>query len=385
MKKLIIAFLFLSFLLLSQYKQTSAQHSENPDSRSLRLEASMISDFGYNFYGGIKTGGCYLGMANIGINFDFEKAGLWSGGQFFLNGVNTHGATPSADIFGDLQVVSNIDAGNHTYLQEFWYRQAFGKFEFTLGLQDMNLEFANSDQGSLFLNSSFGIIPVISGNINSPIFPLTALGITLKVNFSDNTSWINALYDGSPTDFDYNPYNVKWQFISGDGLLVISEFQYQANANEQTGTYKLGVYSHSHIVETSLGQKLPDSLNNRFFGFYAYADQYLWQQNHKSLGMFAQLGYSPSAASIHDFYLGLGMNYAGLFSKKGYDVLGLAIGRVHFNGRNKSETVLEFSYKYQVSRYLFLQPDIQYIMNPCGTGKKIRNCFPGILRIGIDL
>lgn len=384
MKKWIIAGLLLSGSFLHLGNLLFAQNSDNQVSKSLDFEASLISDFAYNFAGGIKTGGCYLGMANIRMNFDLEKAGLWSGGQFFLNGVNTHGATPSSDIFGDIQVVSNIDAGNHTYLQEFWFRQELGKLEFTIGLQDMNLEFANSEQGSLFLNSSFGILPVISGNINSPIFPLTALGLTVKVNLSENTSWINAIYDGSPTDFDYNPYNVKWEFISGDGLLAISEFQYQASINQYPGTYKFGMYSHSHIVETSLGHTLPDSLNNHFTGFYSYMDQYLWKQNHKSLAMFAQLGYSPSKQSTHDFYFGLGMNYSGLFSKKGSDVLGLAIAQVHFKEHNKSETVLELSYKYQLTYNIFIQPDVQYIINPLGTGKSLRNCMPGILRLGIN-
>ncbi len=354
-------FLIIASLMgLTAYSRAQdSTHTENYD--PLKFEASYIGDNINNLSGGIKTGSCYLGMANLRLDFDFEKARLWKGGQFYINAANTHGGTPSSDLLGDMQVVSNIEAGDHTYIQEFWFKQAIGKLEFILGLQDLNIEFANSEHGALFLNSSFGVLPIISNNFAAPIFPLTTLGLTTKWNISENSSWINALYDGSPSDFDYNPYNVKWQFISGDGLLAISEYQYNTAIKDRAGTYKIGVFSHSHIIEQNLNRNFPDSLNHNLFGIYAHADQILWEQNMRSFGLFSQLGYSPTEASTIDFYLGLGLNYAGLFSKKGKDVLGLAIAHEQFKKIICSETTIELTYQYQISKNLFIQPDIQYI------------------------
>jgi porin len=383
MKKIVSA-IILSIGLITYSHSLNAQETTGSLNQPFTFEASYIGDNVNNLSGGIKTGSCYLGMANLRLSFDIEKAGLWKGGLLYINAANTHGDSPSSELFGDMQVASNIDAGNHTYLQEVWFRQALGKVEFTIGLQDLNVEFANSENGALFLNSSFGILPVISNNFSAPIFPLTTLGLTSKWNISEKSSWINALYDGSPTDFDYNPYNVKWQFISGDGLLAISEYQYNTAIKDLPGTYKIGVYSHSHIVEKSLDRSLPDSLNHNLLGFYAYADQNIWTQNNKSIGVFVQLGYSPSTTSTNNFYLGFGTNYRGLLSKQGKDILGLAIAHEEFKDIADCETTIELTYQYQITKNIFVQPDFQYIINPAGTGEKLNNSLAANLRLGIN-
>ena len=370
--------------IISYYLSPVQAQAESDNKEPVVLELSYFGDNVNNFSGGIKTGSCFLGMANIRLAFDVERAGLWKGGQFYIGLSNTHGSSPSSELLGDMQVASNIDAGNHTYLQELWFSQSFGRVELTLGLQDLNVEFANTEHGSLFLNSSFGILPTISNNISAPIFPLTTLGFTVKWNISEKVLWINAVYDGSPTDFDYNPYNVKWQFNSGDGLLAISEFQLRTGRNELPGTFKAGVYSHNHIVEESLFQKLPDSLNNHLFGIYTNIDQKIWTQNNKSIVLFAQLGYSPSDACTNDFYFGLGVNYVSLFSKQGNDVLGLAIAHECFRGRSFSETTIELTWKYQLTGNISIQPDLQYIINPAGTGRPLNNSLAGNFRLGFN-
>ncbi len=354
-----------------------AHEDLRPGQGPLAFEACYTGDNINNILGGIKTGSVYLGMANLMVDLDFEQAGLWKGGRFFVNAANTHGATPSSDLLGDIQVISNIEAGDHTYVQELWFQQQLGKVEFTAGLQDLNVEFANSEHGALYLNSSFGILPIISNNFNASIFPLTTLGFTARWNVSEKTSWINAVYDGSPTNFDYNPYNLNWQFNSGDGFLLISELQKSTN-HELPGIYKLGIYSHFHIREN-----LPDSLINRLFGIYAYADQTLWQHEARNIGLFAQLGYSPSEQSTNNFYFGSGINCTGLFSKKGKDTAGLALAHVRFTRGGESETAVELTYQYQVTENLFFQPDGQYVIHPSGTGEALPNALALSIRFGI--
>lgn len=385
MKKIVFIYTFsLGFITYIPCSLNAQQTIKTPI-RPLTYEVSYIGDNVNNLSGGIKTGTCYLGMANFRLNFTVEKAGFWNASQFFINAANTHGASPSSELLGDMQVASNIDAGNHTYFQEVWFKQSIGKIEFTVGLQDLNVEFANSGHGAIFLNSSFGILPIISNNFTAPIFPLTTLGLTTKWNITGNSSWINAIYDGRPTDFDYNPYNVKWQFNSGDGLLAISEYQCTATFKELLGTYKIGVYSHSHIVEQSFNKKLPDSLNHNQFGLYTYADQKIWVHANRCLGIFTQLGYSPSDESTICFYLGIGMNYSGLFSRSGKDILGLGIAHEQFNNNFYSETAIELTYQYQITKSIFVQPDLQYIINPVGTGEKLNNILAANFRLGIHI
>lgn len=346
------------------------------------FEASYVADNVNDVTGGIHTGSSYLGMANMILGFDTEKARIWKGGHFFINAANTHGGEPSINLIGDVQVVSNIEAGNHIYLQEAWFKQHFGKTEITTGLQDLNVEFANSKYGELYLNSSFGILPIISNNFNASIFPLTTMGITCKWFASKKWTWLNAVYDGSPTNFDYNPYNLKWQFNSGDGLLLISEIQKHKKTKHLPGVYKLGAYSHFHREGPNINT--PDSLTNSLLGIYAYCDQTIWERGNKNLGFFMQMGYSPSKASTNDFYLGSGLNFTGLVSKKAKDVFGLAFAHVDFTRNGHSETAIELTYQYHFSGNLFIQPDFQYIVHPSGTGVPLPNAMAANFRFGLN-
>ena len=382
MKKVCAISVFLASLCAGA--SLKAQSSVSEISDAFLFKTSYTADNVTNFRGGIKTGSTYLGMANIRIGFDSEKAGWWKGGQFFTNAANTHGSSPSTQLLGDMQIASNIEAGNHMYLQELWIKQTFGKVEITAGLQDLNVEFASSEHGALFLNSSFGILPVISANIPAPIFPLTSLGITTKWSLSENTSWLSAIYDGSPTDFDYNPYNTNWQFNSGDGILAITELQSVVEINHLAGCYKIGVYSHNHFFEKHFVPDFPDSLNHTIYGFYAYGDQTIWQHKNRNIGIFMQLGYSPSKLSLNSNYIGLGMNFTGWFGKSDPGILGIAMAHEYLKNDLGSETTIELTFQKKLTRNIFIQPDLQYIINPSGKSSNLNNCLAGTIRIGLS-
>lgn len=361
-----------------------AQSTENKTLQSLKFETSYVGDNAVNLSGGLKKGYNYLGFFNVYLTLDTENAGLWKSGQFFVNAANTHGGSPSANLFGDMQIASNIEAGNHTYLQELWYKQKLGNVQFTFGLQDLNVELANTEYGGTFLNSSFGVIPTISLNLEAPIFPLTSLGITSKWEISKETIWFNALYDGSPTDFENNPYNIKWQLKQGDGILYVSEIQCNIKTNNLDGIYKIGVFSHSHLIGRKLNKNLPDSLNTNSWGMYSIINQEIWEQNDKTAGIFLQAGYSPSKLSTNDLYLGLGLNATGFLSKNKDDVFGLAVAHAHLKNTSESETTLELTWQKPLGKYFFIQPDIQYIIHPSGQSSQLKNSLASILRFGFN-
>ncbi|HEX3009230.1 MAG TPA: carbohydrate porin, partial [Bacteroidales bacterium] len=112
--------------ILSTMLYLKALSQDKDTTKPLNFEASYIGESFNNLSGGIKRGSTYEGMANLRISFDTDKARLWKGGQFYIHAANTHGGTPSCDLVGDFQVASNIEAGNHTYIQEFWFKQTVG-------------------------------------------------------------------------------------------------------------------------------------------------------------------------------------------------------------------------------------------------------------------
>lgn len=366
-------FLTLFFILSLSTSTLVAQNDS-----SLTLNASYVGDAVANFSGGIKTGTTYLGLANMKMAFDLEKAGWWKGGLFFVNAGNTHGGEPTANLVGDYQAFSNIEAGNHTFMYELWYKEQLGNFALTAGLQDLNVDFAATESGILFSNSSFGIHSSIGTNIPSPIFPLTALGVTLQWQLHPNLLWKVALFDGTPDEFTNNPYNLRWKLGRGDGYLGISEWQLSGSLLKgQEGTYKLGMYSHSH------NDDITGKVNN--YGFYLIGDQQIVKTGNGNVSLFSQIGVSPKK-NVNNFFISFGTNWKAPFATRPKDVCGIAFAyaAMHDNGGIGGEVAIETTYKFHVNEHIYLRPDFQYIINPAGTDKKLPNAFVGTMRFGIE-
>lgn len=353
---------------------------------ALKLNATYKGDFVSNFSGGIKTGSTYLGLADLYVSFDAEKAGLWKGGEFMIHGANSHGGEPSANLIGDFQVASNIEAGNHTFLYELWLKQTIGNVTATIGLQDLNAEFTNSDVASLFLNSSFGVHSVISDNILAPIFPLTSPGITFCWNTSETICLKSAIYKGCPIDFDTNPYNVRWDLNHLQGLLWVTEGQFSWKSHqEKNNVLKTGAFFHRHCPESGVINSETGNELTYDYGFYLVGDHQVFSHGNevRGLNIFYQLGVSPRNDNFA--YVGAGCSYSGLLSGKGSDVLGLAIASgMLTDERGKDETTFELTYKVQLTDQIYFQPDLQYVVNPGGTGLPLKNATVGLLRLGLE-
>jgi len=353
---------------------------------AVQVNVTYKGDFVSNIHGGIETGSTYLGLVDLFLDFDTEKAGLWKGGELLVHGANSHGGEPSADLIGDFQVVSNIEAGDHTFLYELWYKQMISKMCITIGLQDMNVEFAYSDIGALFINSSFGIHSVIADNIAAPIFPLTSPGITICYEATDQIGLKTALYKGCPVDFKSNPHNLEWDLDYQDGLLWITEGQFSWAGNHNRGsTLKAGVFFHQHCDDAEVADPETGETREHDYGFYVVGDHQISGENgkEKKLNVFYQLGWSPRNDNFG--YFGAGCTYTGLFSKKKTDQAGLAIAwGMLTKERGQDETTFELTYKAQITGNIYFQPDVQYVVHPAGTDTPLSNAVAGLIRLGLE-
>lgn len=363
-------------------------HSAADDSdsgRALRLGASWTGDMARSLAGGLRQGSAFLGMARFSANLDTELSGLWRDGLFGASVVRTIGAMPSSDMFGDAQVTSNIEAGEHTFLMEFWVRQRFGTAEITAGLQDLNTIFAVSESGALFLNSSFGIMPVITGNLPAPVYPLTSPGISLVLDIGSTCSLAAALFDGRPTPFESNPFNTRWKFTKGDGIIALSEFRIYKEFNGFGGEFKAGVFTHNHFIEKLFRSELPDTICSPTVGAYLMADQTVWRSGTRQAALFMQAGYTPSRESFIDLTAAMGVNVTGLFAGRENDAAGLAVTTGRFTGGAGCETAIELTYRINFNGHTYLQPDLQYIIHPSGRQSGIPHCLACFLRFGVSL
>lgn len=362
----------LYFLLLS-ILPLQLIHSQIKKSESLHFGANYTGDLVSNLAGGIKTGTTYLGMVTMDLAFDTEAAGLWKGGNFFVKMANTHGGRPTQHLVGDFQGVSNIEAGNLTWLYECWYNHDFGKITTTVGLQDLNVNFASDDCAALFSNSSFGVQSSMADNIPSPIFPLTALGLNLKWKISELSEWKLALFDGTPDDFENNPYNLNWRLSRDQGFLAITEYSISKSLIlNKSGNFKFGIYYHQHNDSIDKEQK-----NG---GLYFSGHQQLTDR----LYIFSQIGLSPKSINSHNHYYSLGLKYAGFSNASPDDFCGIALAYAGIDSnKNVGETAVELTCQKNFNSHFYIRPDVQYIINPSGTDKKLNNAFVAMLRFGV--
>ncbi len=271
-------------------------------------------------------------------------------------------------------------------MHELWYRHSFSRFEITIGLQDLNVEFAGSENGSPFINSSFGIPPVISDNIPAPVFPLTAPGITGRFILSNAFTLVGAVYDGCPTAFEHILYNTRWHLNPDDGNLLMTELQWKGNNLENSATFKAGYYHHSGLMETDSETGKKTEVFDQNYGFYLISDQTIWKANegNRNIGFFAQVALSPANINNHHYYLGGGITLNGISKRQAGDAMGIAFASAGFHRPGQeNETTLEFFYRKQIGDNFFVQPDLQFVIHPSGTGDELSNALMGILRFSL--
>ena len=112
-------------------------------------------------------------------------------------------------------------------------------------------------------------------------------------------------------------------------------------------------------------------------GFYLSCDQMLVKENvdtedNQGLGTFFRYGYANSKKNdIADFW-SAGFQYQGLLEGRDDDVLGVGFAQGIFSDKasttytNDYENALEVYYSAQISPWLIVSPNIQYITNPGG-------------------
>jgi len=171
--------LFLFVALLSGTGTLKAQEVDG-DPFQFQFSFHDNGELAGSFSGGLPPFRVYYGNISMGIRFRTEKAGLWKGGEFLLQGLNVHGANPSANRVHDLQPISRIEARARTVLFQGWFRQTFGHFSVLLGQHDMNSAFAVNPYAGNLSSTSLGLFPSKALHQSLSMHPAALPGLMLK-------------------------------------------------------------------------------------------------------------------------------------------------------------------------------------------------------------
>jgi len=378
--------LLLLLVIICMSSQSTVSQEED---KALSYEAIYTGDVFGHPNSMHNRSSAYLGMIDLCLTLNTGNAGLWKNGEFYLQVENTHGAMPSANLINDIQCISNIENGNYTYLYQLWYRQSFDQLSVLLGVHDLNSEFLTSDYAGEYINSSFGIMPLISANMPVSIFPKNTLGLVLRYDVSSQIACQMAVYDGDPLSLDEDPYCTNFKVNSDEGLFSIAELHLNLSGDKQENShYKLGAYYHTgHYL--NVGDSISTIKGN--YGCFLIADQHLMHLGHKSkttIGAFGQVGVAPSNRNMIDLYWAFGFNINSPFARRSGDVFGIAIANalishhltnVNLSPYKASESAIECMYKAKINQHFTVQPEFQYIINP-GAQHGRGNAFIGLIR-----
>lgn len=342
-----------------------------------------------------KTG--VVGVVDFVAEFDTAAAGLWDNGLFFLYSALTFGTGPDV---GDLHGISNINAGGNTMrIVELWYEHSFpySHSSIIFGMHDFNGEFYVSEYAGLFINAGFGMGQVIGENGGPSGYPLTTLGVRLKSEVTENSYFQIAMYDGAASDEEFNQILAP-KLDKNEGVFVGAEGGiFKNEPGDPNGYYKIAAgfwylraeqYGFDTIVLDTNGDPKPvlaDNPKPGTSGVYFFAETSIGEK----MGLFFKYGKGRQEYIQHSQFMAAGLNFTGAIPGRDEDVLGLAALRTNnspaylaqlddANIEYKAETVIELTYTAQITDWLMVQPDYQYIQNPSMDQNIVKSSVIGV-------
>jgi len=367
--------------------------------KGITLNAQYVAEVWGNATGGVSSGAVYTGLMSVQGNVDLQKLVGWQGASVSTRWYWLSGQDISAEHVGNIFTVSNI-AGFPTFrMNELWFQQNFlgDRVSIRVGQLGADSEFDLSTHSIVFLNATFGWSPYLSTNIpnGGPSYPMGVPGVRLALTPVNWLTYQGAVFQGNPFAENVNRYGFRWDLSASNGYFSIHELNFRISQGAESsgllGTFKIGGW-----FDTASD---PDASSTQpwNYGFYFIADQMLYRVSepvsppavgnngkqtaaasptNKGLGVFAHIGYVPGSSSFINFYVDGGLSYKGLIPTRDHDILGVAFAYGHLStnaqdneGRSTPgyEIVLEATYQMELTPWLSLQPDVQYVIHPSGT------------------
>ncbi len=369
------------------------------EERGIEVGVFLTTIFQQNVHGGLQThnGHRISGSADYEITLDLETMGILPGATIVMSAESTWNDEIGADRVGSLLPVNYDGGGDRSIVVvEAWFEQKFwdDKARLKIGRVDIGADmdtnkYAN-DETSQFLNLALRN----TCNIPSPGIAIVAELVLepwdqmyVALGVADAESDVRET--GLNTAFHDSDY-----FLSGVEMGLKPEWT--TSRGILPGNYRLGVWYDPQPKEMHLDR--PGRLQREVrlkrddIGLYLSLDQLLYDESpdddgdEQGFGMFGRYGYAHEDANTIEHFWSVGCQYQGLIPERDDDVLGFGFAQSiisdklrHSTGMSR-ETVWELYYNAQVSPWLSITSDFQYIMDP-GADRDARDAFVAGIRV----
>ncbi|MCF8720957.1 carbohydrate porin [Nitrospina gracilis] len=346
----------------------------------------------------------YFGYLDFELHANLQQLLDGPDGHFFFYATLLHG-NRFQPFIGSVHDLSNIEGRSNLLLMQAWYDQHFfqRRMAILVGIYDIANEFDYRESAQVFLNGAFGtgVDLTESGIAGVPTYPLTTLGMRLRINPTPNWYYRGAVLDGVPGD-PQNPRGTRVVLDADDeGVLFMNEVGYES-ARPRLGLNKAGIGSWWYtkrfpdLVETNASGNPATHTGTQGLYLFAEGTFYLeYPRSKQGLRGFARLGFSDQDVNALSTYFDAGLEYTGLFPGRDKDKAGIGISYLFFGDKYKQrqraadividdpEVLVEATYKIRVQPGVFLQPDVQYVFNPVARAGAVNTLSVGF-RFGLN-
>lgn len=336
--------------------------------------------YGVNTRGGLDTTNAQRNSATMDLHIfvDFEKMGLIPGGELFVwpKGHFSRNVNRKVGALGE--PFDDADGDKSIYIDVLQYEQKMldNKLRLRVGYLDQQMAFdrnayANSEDRQFFntfLDNNNVIVPLKIG-LGAVLFvdPVDWLGFTVGASDGDARIFnpgLDTTFHGPATFFGFFQTDFRLKLPSPRGDLP--------------GTYRFGVLYDPGTKETfrdPLGGLAAQVFETGDVGYYVSFDQMVYRENpddEQGLGAFFRWGTRDGDVNRLEMFWSGGVQYAGLVPQRDQDVVGFGFYSVHSSDRYRREINPDFLreagyelyYKIQVTPWLTITPDMQYIATP---------------------
>jgi porin len=226
------------------------------------------------------------------------------------------------------------------------------------------------------------------------------MGDRLKINLEGFGYFQFAAFDQNPKYLGVQQALFPAFFSGSTGVLLPAEFAWLPKFGDPQGGYKLGGWydtsSALDVVTDIAGGPavvtgLPFLQSRGRYGAYVNFLQQITRNSvvnpRGGLSLFLNATVTDRRTALTDAQVAGGLVYTGLLRPRPDDDIGFAVGMTHVNSRvawsetlqnlaglgpvpvRNSEYVVEAYYTYRPHSGLEIRPNVQYVVNPGGTGQ----------------
>ncbi|MFA6133100.1 MAG: carbohydrate porin [Phycisphaerae bacterium] len=353
------------------------------EEQGLTVTLSATQIYQQNLHGGLSThrrAGRYQGGYDLELTFDLEKLAKIPGGSVYVLGEGSwsNGIDPSSvgSIFG---VNGDVIGTIPIQVSELWYEQSFlnekviiraGKIDLTGGFECKGCPVAfdgshyANDQTTQFLNGAL---------VNNPTIPFPWQGLGAAAYVTPVDFWYVAAGAGD-AEADARETGFNTAFHGSDRFFSIYETglmpEIPSGKGDLRGAYRVGMW-----LDPRQERLDGEGYRNDNIGVYTSCDQMVLKEKNdkedtQGLAAFFRWGSAPAQTSVIRCFWSVGAQYQGLLPDRDNDIVAFGVAQGNISPaadlEASHETALELYYNIEVTPWLHISPDVQYIFNPGG-------------------